>query len=564
MLGHIKIDIKIYCIVGVLSLVALGIAVTGFTAMNALARSSDRLELAATEIRQGARLSQSVLEINRAELRMAADPADIEAARQSIETYRGQARERLAALINTADPTQAEMLTDVEARYSAYIEALALTEAAAEDAAGVELTAAQRRVVDQVSQNRSLATALREELAAYTDYTDEKATQASQAADVLAANRSLIMGIIAAAGILLGSGLGYYIARFGIVAPLKRVMGLVRALSDGKLDTEIDGTGRRDEIGDLARIAGFFKDKLVRNAELEAQSEAAEAKAAERRKVEMTQLAEEFEAAVGEIIAQVGAASEQLLGNSTSLAAAAEETNQQAVTVAAAAEQASMNVQSVAGASEEFSTTIQEVNQQISRSSAQSEEASNKAAASTEAMDNLKATVDQVAKVTELISDIAEQTNLLALNATIEAARAGDAGKGFAVVASEVKGLAQQTAKATSDIAGQVEQMQQVTDASIAAVGAIAELIEGIRTSSQSVAAAAEEQQVTTQEISRNVAEAASGTSEVTSSIQGVTEAAGEIGKSSTEVRDAAGMLTDQVKNLQNEVTGFIARVRAA
>jgi len=101
--------------------------------------------------------------------------------------------------------------------------------------------------------------------------------------------------------------------------------------------------------------------------------------------------------------------------------------------------------------------------------------------------------IARIGQVSNLIQTIARQTNLLALNATIEAARAGEAGKGFAVVAGEVKQLASQTAKATSEITGQLVQIQTATDDVKSSIGAISSTIDKVNAVISEVAVVAGE-----------------------------------------------------------------------
>ena len=157
-----------------------------------------------------------------------------------------------------------------------------------------------------------------------------------------------------------------------------------------------------------------------------------------------------------------------------------------------------------------------------------------------------------------MINDIAGQTNLLALNATIEAARAGDAGKGFAVVASEVKSLANQTAKATEEISGQISDVQNATVGAVSAIKSIGELINQINEVASAIASAVEEQSAATSEITRNVGEAAKGTQEVSSNITSVTEAAQESSSGANQVLEAAGELSRHSESLKSEVEKFL------
>jgi methyl-accepting chemotaxis protein len=69
-----------------------------------------------------------------------------------------------------------------------------------------------------------------------------------------------------------------------------------------------------------------------------------------------------------------------------------------------------------------------------------------------ERMEAITAYSRKIVDITTVIDGLAFQTNLLALNAAVEAARAGTHGRGFAVVASEVRGLAQRSAQAASEI----------------------------------------------------------------------------------------------------------------
>jgi len=193
-----------------------------------------------------------------------------------------------------------------------------------------------------------------------------------------------------------------------------------------------------------------------------------------------------------------------------------------------------------------------------------STDAVGQAAKTDDRISTLSRAAGRIGDVTKLITTIAEQTNLLALNATIEAARAGEAGKGFAVVAQEVKQLAAQTAKATSEISGQIAEMQSATEESVVAIKEIGGTIGRISQIATTIASAIEEQGAATQEITRNVQQAAAGTTQVAANIVEVNRGAADTGSASSQVLSSAQSLATESNRLKHEMDKFLATVRAA
>jgi methyl-accepting chemotaxis protein len=270
----------------------------------------------------------------------------------------------------------------------------------------------------------------------------------------------------------------------------------------------------------------------------------------------------DFRARVDSVLKTVSDSANAMQSTAAGLLGSSEQATQSAQSAVQASTDASANVEIAAAAATELSSSIGEISEQLTRATDVVSASVREAETTNGQIAGLAEAAQKIGDVVNLIRDIAEQTNLLALNATIEAARAGEAGKGFAVVASEVKALANQTAKATEDISGQVRSIQEATDSSAQAIEGIAQTIRRVDEISAAIAAAIEEQGAATQEISRNVQQAAQGTTEVSSNVAGVTQAAQQTGAASNEVLEAANALSRNGANLKSEVETFLRQAR--
>jgi methyl-accepting chemotaxis protein len=323
-------------------------------------------------------------------------------------------------------------------------------------------------------------------------------------------------------------------------------------LGQGDFGIQLPGLDRGDELGDMARSIEQFKIMSADKARNEALQDEERREIAEQNKARALQnMAETVEREASVAVGQVASGTERMARNAALMTDSALTLGNNSSSVAAAAEEALANAQTVAQASSQLSASIAEIASQVNSSRALTLEAVTASSQAKSTIAKLSEAAGKVGAVTSLISEIASQTNLLALNATIEAARAGEAGRGFAVVAAEVKSLAEQTAKATSEIAQQITEIQDATQASVASIAGIGEVIRNVEAVSSTIARAIEEQNIVTVEISRTVEETSLAAREVASQIISVSNEATETGRRATEIRDGSAEIASKVDALR-------------
>ncbi|WP_430475467.1 methyl-accepting chemotaxis protein [Thalassospira lucentensis] len=345
-----------------------------------------------------------------------------------------------------------------------------------------------------------------------------------------------------------------------ISRPMTTIAKLIEQISNGDLDVNIAGGQRGDEIGTVARSVTVLRDQS-KEAELLRQERERIRAVEGQRQQNLIEATNHFQRSVQEALSGFDREFGSLNGSASDMEQIATHASARSADANQHSEQVLHHIEAVSHTTASLSEAIAEIGQQAQTSAEVAGRARSESEQSRALFEQLTNATQRIGDIVGLIEEIASQTNLLALNATIEAARAGDAGKGFAVVAGEVKNLASQTARATEDIANQVEEIRGLTDNVVAALRSVADVIGEVDQSAAAIAAAVEEQQASTAGISESIQDANGGMRTVAEAVGALDNETARVHSGSENVTRATSTLNTEASRLRDAIDGFLEQI---
>lgn len=376
-----------------------------------------------------------------------------------------------------------------------------------------------------------------------------------------ARTRNIMIGV-GVATVLTGIVLSLLIGR-SIAKPLADLVRTMKRLASGETSVEIPTTGASNEIGGMARTIVVFRNSMIERERL-ASDQTSSARDKERRGESVASAIAGFRNSIREALENLRNTAQRLESSSSKLNKAADAVSAESHTAETRVIAASENVTGAASAVDELAASIGEIVNQTAKSNQVASHAVAEAQRTAQTMNELGDAATRIGEIVGLIQAIAGQTNLLALNATIEAARAGEAGRGFAVVASEVKSLAAQTAKATEDIAGQIDAIQAAAADSALAIKQVNAIIADMSAIASSVSLTMEEQNYAVASIADGVNRASIEVQTGAAAMSRVAGTSTDARSTASDVKSLADTIMTAAANLDAEVQQFLIRVQAA